>query len=163
MREVPLYCITGGGGRDRMRGGLIAIDEIRRRQGRLERAGVSQPVAGTRFITWGGHGGALHVARSFPRIHRGTSLIRNCPPIGPYSRTMPRALWRSWGGAQFLMSEVPLYRPPARGRTSRTTCCRTTRFLQPYGLPYTAHSIQESHSCSFEGSGAGLADCSQVV
>jgi len=27
--------------------------------------------------------------------HRGTSLIRNCPPLGPYSRTMPRALWWS--------------------------------------------------------------------
>ena len=24
--------------------------------------------------------------------YRGTSLIRNCPPLGPYSRTMPRAL-----------------------------------------------------------------------
>ena len=27
--------------------------------------------------------------------YRGTSLIRNCPPLGPYSRTMPRALWWS--------------------------------------------------------------------
>ena len=29
--------------------------------------------------------------------------------LGPYSRTLPRALWRPWGGGQFLMGEVPLY------------------------------------------------------
>ena len=38
----------------------------------------------------------------------GTSLIRNSPPLGPYSRTKSRALWWSKGGALFLMSEVPL-------------------------------------------------------
>jgi len=27
--------------------------------------------------------------------HRGTSLVRNCFLLGPYSRHMPRALWRS--------------------------------------------------------------------
>ena len=26
--------------------------------------------------------------------HRATSLARNCHPVGPYSRTMPRLLWR---------------------------------------------------------------------
>jgi len=26
-------------------------------------------------------------------VYRGTSLIRNSAPLGPYSRTMPRALW----------------------------------------------------------------------
>jgi len=31
--------------------------------------------------------------------YRGTSLIRNRAPPGPYSRTMPRALWKSQGGA----------------------------------------------------------------
>ena len=25
--------------------------------------------------------------------HRGTSLIRNNPPVGPYSSPMPRDLW----------------------------------------------------------------------
>ena len=31
--------------------------------------------------------------------YRGTSHIRNSAPIGPYSRTMPRALWWPlWGG-----------------------------------------------------------------
>ena len=48
------------------------------------------------------------VAAAFHR-DRGTSLIRNCLLLGPYSRTMPRALRLSWVGGQFLMSEVPLY------------------------------------------------------
>ena len=45
------------------------------------------------------------VSRQF-HSNRGTSLIRNRHPVGPYSRTMPRLLWRSWGGRQFLMSEA---------------------------------------------------------
>ena len=28
-------------------------------------------------------------------LNRGTSLIRNTPLLGPYSRTMPRVLWWS--------------------------------------------------------------------
>jgi len=47
--------------------------------------------------------------------YRGNSLIRNNPSIGPYSRTMPRALCWSLGGGAFLMSEVPLYRAFAPG------------------------------------------------
>jgi len=42
------------------------------------------------------------------KAYRGTSLIRNAPPIGPYSMPMPRALWWFWGGVLFLMSVVPL-------------------------------------------------------
>ena len=34
-------------------------------------------------------------SRCNPVAYRGTSLIRNSAPLGPYSRTMPRALWRS--------------------------------------------------------------------
>ena len=30
---------------------------------------------------------------SLPLVYRGISLIRNSPPLGPYSRTKPRALW----------------------------------------------------------------------
>ena len=41
--------------------------------------------------------------------YRGTSIIRNNAPLGPYSRNMPRALRRPQGGGLFLMSEVPLY------------------------------------------------------
>ena len=37
-----------------------------------------------------------------------TLLIRNCFLLGPYSRAMPRTLRWSWGGGQFLMSEVPV-------------------------------------------------------
>ena len=36
------------------------------------------------------------------------SLTRTRHPVGPYSRTMPMLLWRSWGGGGGLMSEVPL-------------------------------------------------------
>jgi len=43
--------------------------------------------------------------------YKGTSLIRNSAPLGPYSGTMPRALWWSWGGWLLLISEVPLYPP----------------------------------------------------
>ena len=41
--------------------------------------------------------------------YRGTSLIRNHPPLGPYSRPVPRVLRWFWGGGGGLMSEVPLY------------------------------------------------------
>ena len=33
---------------------------------------------------------------------RGTSLIGNSAPLGPYSRTMPRAVWKPVGGGFFL-------------------------------------------------------------
>ena len=49
----------------------------------------------------------LHSAADGP--YRSTSLIRNSAPIGPYSRTMPRALWWSLAEVLFLRSEVPLY------------------------------------------------------
>ena len=42
------------------------------------------------------------------RGYRSTLLIRNQPPVGPYSTTIPRALRRPKGGGRFLMSEVPL-------------------------------------------------------
>ena len=50
--------------------------------------------------------------------YRGTSLIKNSVPPGPYSRNMPRALWRSYEGGLILMSEVTLYelRPLCCGR-----------------------------------------------
>ena len=47
-------------------------------------------------------------ALRLPR-YRGTSLTRNNPPVGPYSRVLPRALRWSMGGGQFLMGEEPLY------------------------------------------------------
>jgi len=42
------------------------------------------------------------------RILQGYLAHKKLPPLGPYSRTMPRALWWPRGGGQFLMSGVPL-------------------------------------------------------
>ena len=42
---------------------------------------------------------ATEASQTFSLQNRGTSLIRNSAPVGPYRRTMPRLLWRSWGGA----------------------------------------------------------------
>jgi len=44
-------------------------------------------------------------------VYRGTSRIRISAPLGPDSRTMPKALWQPCGGVLFLVSEVPLYAP----------------------------------------------------
>jgi len=46
-----------------------------------------------------GEGGVCPVTR------RGTSLIKNSAHLGPYSRTMPRALWWPQGGGLFLCLE----------------------------------------------------------
>ena len=40
--------------------------------------------------------------------YRGTSLIRNSLPLGPYRRPVPRVLGGAWGGGRFLVSEAPL-------------------------------------------------------
>ena len=34
----------------------------------------------------------LHTNTAVMRGYRGASLIKSSPPVGPYSRTMPRAL-----------------------------------------------------------------------
>jgi len=41
--------------------------------------------------------------------YTGTSLMRNSAPLGPYGRTLPRALCWFQGSVLFLISEVPLY------------------------------------------------------
>ena len=46
-------------------------------------------------------------------VFRVTLLISSSPLLGPYNRTMPRALWWPSGGTLFLMSEVILYRTPS--------------------------------------------------
>ena len=51
---------------------------------------------------------SLEAGCPFSGEYRGTSLMRNSAPLGPYSRTMPRALWWYQGGGLVLMSEVPL-------------------------------------------------------
>ena len=47
--------------------------------------------------------------RSGGRGYKGASLIRNGLPLEPYSRSMLRPLWWSYGVTLFIMSEVPLY------------------------------------------------------
>jgi len=51
---------------------------------------------------------AVTATPSVTPSYRGTSLIRNSALLGPYSRTMHRALWWVLGGGRFLMIEVPL-------------------------------------------------------
>ena len=46
--------------------------------------------------------GGPHYAGGLNIMYRGTSLTRNSPPLGPYSRTKPRALWWSKGGGGVL-------------------------------------------------------------
>ena len=56
------------------------------------------------------HGEAAEAFAQKVRLRcRGTSLIRNTPPLGSYSKTLPRALWWPKGGMLLFMSGVPLY------------------------------------------------------
>ena len=41
-------------------------------------------------------------------MYRGTSLIRNSAPLGPYSRTIPRTIRWSESGVLVRMNEEPL-------------------------------------------------------
>ena len=51
---------------------------------------------GTPVITTTSVQGYLaHKKQRPPKPYRGTSLTRNSAVLGPYSRTMPRLLWRS--------------------------------------------------------------------
>ena len=55
------------------------------------------------------------VASSLNSIHnpdRCTSLMRNRSCLGPYSRLMPRALWRSYEGGLVLLFSVSTSPPP---------------------------------------------------
>ena len=56
--------------------------------------------------------------------YRGTSLIRNRALLGPYSRTMSRALRWHWGDGLFRVSEVPLcaHKMSARCAQRETDC-----------------------------------------
>ena len=65
-----------------------------------------------------------------PGNYTRTSLIRNSAPLGPYSRTMPRALWDALGGGLFLMSEVLRY--PASECCGRERGVAVAARLQQY-------------------------------
>jgi len=59
---------------------------------------VKWPQRAARFRRVGASRAPFHSTPDY----RGTSLIRNSAPLGPYNRTIPRALWRSYGGGGFL-------------------------------------------------------------
>ena len=55
-----------------------------------------QPSRKTELINLGSQ---IHLVKEADLpLYRSTSLIRNTPLLGPYSRTMPRVLWWSEGG-----------------------------------------------------------------
>ena len=58
-------------------------------------------------------GWARGSSSSAPTRYRGTSRIRNCLLLGSCSRTMPRALWWSYGDGREAHQPQ---RPPGRGR-----------------------------------------------
>ena len=69
--------------------------------------------------------------------HRGTSLRRSTPLLGPYSRTIPRVLRWSQGEGWFLMSEVPLCPLSSEYCTCKTGNARVWPWLSgssPYNL-----------------------------
>ena len=62
-------------------------------------SGVSQNQVSARAIGWWCRKDAPCAAQH-SQGYRGTLLIRNCFLLGPYGRTMPRALrWSYWGGS----------------------------------------------------------------
>ena len=66
-----------------------------------------------------------------PREYRGTSLIRKCFPLGPYSRTVPRALWWSYGGGPAEAREGGEFRTGLDNYRG-TWLMRNAPFLGPY-------------------------------
>jgi hypothetical protein len=70
------------------------------------------------------------VSSSVLWIYRGTSRIRKCLLLGPFSRPVPRALRWSWGGGRLFMSEVPM-KDSCTGRWPRAGLPPS----QPYSSP----------------------------
>ena len=56
-----------------------------------------------------GVGGRLEGRGGGILLCRGTSLVTEQTPLGPYRRPMPRVLGGSQGVGRFLIGEVPLY------------------------------------------------------
>jgi hypothetical protein len=53
--------------------------------------------------------GSWSSSLQFLDSHKARALIRKRTPLGPYSRTMPKAPRGSYGGRRFLMRKVPLF------------------------------------------------------
>ena len=81
----------------------------------LEQIRQSRLVSGLGFSRFRYESLSTHLGRCLLTRQRhgvcqvwGTSLMRNTPLLGPYSRTMPEVIWWSYGGGLFLVSEAPL-------------------------------------------------------
>ena len=61
--------------------------EAEKAKGRLGFEGLGLAPKSSHLNVW--------LISEFVRSYRGTSLIRNYASLGPYSRNMPRLLWRS--------------------------------------------------------------------
>jgi hypothetical protein len=61
------------------------------------------------IVSGPGNNGGDGLVPFHPPPYRVTWLIRNSEPLGPFRRTMLRALWCPCVGGLFLMSETPLY------------------------------------------------------
>ena len=72
--------------------------------------------------------------------YKGTSLIRKHPPLGPYSKDMPRPLWRSKGERRFVISEVPLYLQNLAFSIQEQQLCRNVNRFRD-GLVSKAHGL----------------------
>ena len=69
--------------------------------------------------------------------YRGTSLIRNNAPLGPYSRTKPVALWWSLGGRALSgIAALGLASSPAWCERNR---CRGTSLIRKCPPPQDPH------------------------
>ena len=85
--------------------------------------------------------------------YRGISLIRNRPPLGPYSRNMPRAIRWSKGGGLFLLSEVPLY---LAGLVACSRCPRCTQQYDYKGISSTTRKWIIHRPCGSQYTGTSL-------
>jgi len=68
-------------------------------------------------------GGVEGVLRD--KTYRGTSLIRNRHPVGPYSRTMPRLIWWCWGGVEVSYERGTPVLPKPETRNLNQGACAT--------------------------------------
>ena len=67
-------------------------------------------------------------------LYRGTSLIRNTPLLGPYSKTIPRGKWWSWGGGAVSHERGTPVDSPLQHRDVTTSSCMASILRNATGL-----------------------------